>query len=105
MRVVASCLAAAMLCLLLPVPPGRADEEPGAAEDVRPADEGAKDASILVAGRAFRGARDWVRCLAFHPESGLLFAGSADRCLRLWDVATGDLAREVRIPRRLGGVP
>lgn len=111
-----SAISSLLVCalLLLCAAAGFADdagEKPAETLADRPADAPdpvhavPSEAAPLVPGKAFQGAKDWVRCLVFHPESGVLFAGSADRCLRLWDVTRGELAEEVRIPRRLGAVP
>jgi WD40 repeat protein len=39
------------------------------------------------------GHTDWVNSVAFSPDGRLLASGSADRTIKLWDVASGSLVR------------
>jgi len=47
----------------------------------------------IYPGHYFRGHRDSVHCLDISPDARLALSGSADKTLRLWDVATGQCLR------------
>src|SRR5438105_800433 len=44
--------------------------------------------------RAMEGHTDRVYCVAFSPAGGFLFSASADRTVRMWDVASGKEVRQ-----------
>jgi pleiotropic regulator 1 len=41
--------------------------------------------------RVIAGHLGWVRCLAVDPSNDWFASGSADRCIKIWDIATGSL--------------
>jgi WD40 repeat protein len=45
-----------------------------------------------------KGHRDAVYCLAFSPDGKLLASGGVDKTIKLWDVATGAVVRELTDP-------
>lgn len=46
---------------------------------------------LLLHTRRLVGQRRWVRSLAFDPSNEWFCTGSADRTIKIWDVATGQL--------------
>ena len=55
--------------------------------------------------RGSRGLRRRCGSMAFSPDGRTLAAGHEDRCVRLWDVATGEISRRSKaIPARSPGV-
>ena len=39
--------------------------------------------------RTFTGHTDWVRSVHFSPDGKMIASGSADKTIRLWNIATG----------------
>ncbi|XP_026378106.1 protein pleiotropic regulatory locus 1-like [Papaver somniferum] len=52
--------------------------------------------------RVISGNLGWVRCIAFDPSNSWFSTGSADRTIKIWDVATGSL--KLTLTGRIGQV-
>jgi serine/threonine protein kinase/WD40 repeat protein len=74
-------------------PDGRRFAEAGVDKRVR-----LRDAETLAVQQEFRAHDDAITALAWHPTRPILATGSADLCIRLWDLEAGLRLEELRGP-------